>query len=40
MTGAKKKDIEKLKEEFFELTDLRKPMVKKWYYEGYYEDFS
>lgn len=40
MTGIKKKDIEKLKEEFFELADLRKPMVKKWYYEGYYEDFS
>ena len=41
MSMSKNKgNIEKLKEEFFELADLRKPMVKKWYYEGYYEDFS
>ena len=27
-------------EKFFRVTGLAEPVVKKWYYEGYYEDFS
>ena len=29
-----------LEQEFFKSFDMGKPVIKKWYYEGYYEDFS
>lgn len=27
-------------EEMYKLTNVAKPVIKKWYYDGYYEDFS
>ena len=29
-----------IKEEFFKAFNLGKPVMRKWYYDGYYEDFS
>lgn len=29
-----------IEEKFFRVVGLAEPVVKKWYYEGYYEDFS
>lgn len=29
-----------LEQEFFKVFGIGKPVIKKWYYEGYYEDFS
>ena len=29
-----------IKEEFFKAFNIGKPVMRKWYYDGYYEDFS
>ena len=36
----KTEETTEIEEKFFKVTGLAEPVVKKWYYEGYYEDFS
>ena len=36
----KTEEATEIEEKFFRVVGLAEPVVKKWYYEGYYEDFS